>query len=522
MADKNYKIDLQKLVSLPMKAADEGWIIERTATVKIPLQGQRFYRHGWQSWSFSGWLTLGDNSPNPPRDPFAILLNEDIPYADRLARTAAGLTMIEEAEGKLLLFGALEMGGRIFLEEDHILGKYEQGQGDWLIATGPADTLFTSYAQALKERYGQFRHTKAPRVWCSWYSLYYFISEALLLKVLRGLNDLPFDVFQIDDGWQQTVGDWQPNRKFPNGMAEMARQIRKTGRLPGLWLAPFLIHERSSLFREHPDWLLRDEQGRLVLATKHWGGNVYALDTTHPAVQDWLGALMRQIREWGYEYIKLDFLYAAALPAKRYQEMPREAAYRLGLEILRQNLGDAFLLACGAPILPSLGLCDAIRISPDVTAYWVNRPYQQVSGWSAPGMKNAIYTSLHRLWLQPLVHPDPDVVYFRHRALHLSEAQKSLQRDLAWICGYRATSDLPWWLTSAEREALRTFWEHQPKVQKVAPYRFSLDEREVDFRPVLEPIRPSHYPKVFAGQLGFLQDAWQLGKPALLASRFGK
>ncbi len=521
MNDKDYKINLNQILPHPLKPLATGWCIEQMPQVRISLRTRRFYRHGWQSWSFSGWLEM-DTPLHPPGDPVAILMNEDQPYANRLVRTSAGFTVLEDNEGKLLLIGALDLEGRVLIEEDHLLARYEQGHGNWFLATGTAETIFDAYAQALAERCGRFRHTQAPRIWCSWYSLYYFISETLLLKVLRELNDLPFDVFQIDDGWQQTVGDWQPNRKFPHGMAEMARQIRQSGRLAGLWLAPFLVHERAPLFRQHPDWLLRDERGRLVLATKHWGGKVYALDVTHPAVQDWLGALMRQVRAWGYDYVKLDFLYAAALPAVRHREMSREAAYRMGLEILRQNLGDAFLLLCGAPILPSLGLCDAIRISPDVAAYWLNRPYQQIEGWCARGVKNAIHPSLHRLWLKPLVHPDPDVAYFRHRALYLSEAQKSLQRDLAWICDYRATSDLPWWLTPAEREALRTFWEQRPKVQKLDAHRFLLDDRLVDFRPALEAPPRSSYPKFLAGHLGFLQDALQLGWPAILASRFGK
>ncbi|MFO3796796.1 MAG: hypothetical protein ACK8QZ_05865, partial [Anaerolineales bacterium] len=195
-------------------------------------------------------------------------------------------------------------------------------------------------------------------------------------------------------------------------------------------------------------------------------------------------------------------------------------AYRLGLEVLRQGMGDAFFLACGAPIVPSLGLCDAIRIGPDVASYWLNRPYQDISGWSAPGLKNAIYTSVHRLWLRALVHLDPDVVYFRHRASHLTEDQKSLQRDLAWICGYRATSDLPWWLASDEREALRHFWEYQPQIHRLDSYRFALDGREVNFQPVLELHPRPHYPRFLAKRLGFIQDALYLGIPAILAWRY--
>jgi alpha-galactosidase len=520
LAKRNsYKFNTEFLQGLPVDEVAGGWRVKSQPSIRVPFRGRRFYRHGWQSWSFSGWLSAGHTFPTPPSHPMAIRMNEDLPYASRLDRVSAGVAMLEDEHGNALLLGAADPDGRVFYEENALRGACEEGSGDWFIATGAADSLLEAYARFLQTRYGAPRHAEAPRVWCSWYSLYYFITQPVLLQVLEAFSDLPFDVFQIDDGWQQAVGDWQPNQKFPAGMDGLAHRIHATGRMAGLWLAPFLVHERSRLFREHPEWLLRDPEGQPLLAARNWGGRVYALDVTQTAVQDWLVALMRQVRRWGYEYVKLDFLYAAALPAQRQREMPREQAYRLGLEILRYGLGDAFLLACGAPILPSLGLCDAIRISPDVASYWQNLPYQRVSGNSAPGLQNALYTSLHRLWLRPLVHLDPDVAYFRRRFLHLSERQQNLQRDLAWICGYRATSDLPWWLTPAEREALRAFWTYQPQVQRDGAYRFLLEDRPVDFTPVLQTPPRLPLPSSLASHLGFLQDALWLGGPALLAVR---
>ena len=58
---------------------------------------------------------------------------------------------------------------------------------------------------------------------------------------------MPFDVFQIDDGWQLAHGDWEPNKKFPSGMNTMAEKISANGRTPGLWLAPFMVSANSQL-----------------------------------------------------------------------------------------------------------------------------------------------------------------------------------------------------------------------------------------------------------------------------------
>jgi hypothetical protein len=50
--------------------------------------------------------------------------------------------------------------------------------------------------------------------WCSWYNLYAYLSEAILLDHLRSVREvvererLPMWVFQIDDGFTPEMGDW--------------------------------------------------------------------------------------------------------------------------------------------------------------------------------------------------------------------------------------------------------------------------------------------------------------------------
>lgn len=46
------------------------------------------------------------------------------------------------------------------------------------------------------------------------------------------------------------------------------------------------------------------------------------------------------------------------------------SAYREGLRIIREASGDAYIVGCGAPILPSVGLVDAMRVSPDTAPEW--------------------------------------------------------------------------------------------------------------------------------------------------------
>lgn len=289
-------------------------------------------------------------------------------------------------------------------------------------------------------------------------------------------------MLQVDDGWQVKVGNWQANEKFPSGMEALANGIQATGRA---WLAPLIAAESSQLFQQHPSWFIHNSNGNFVSAGFNWGEPLYALDTTHPDALEWLAALMKQVRSWGFDCLKLDFLYAAALPGVRHLDLPlpREAAYRNGLQIMREAIGEnAYYLACGAPILPSLGLCDGLRIGPDVADFWESeRDARILCNPTTPGARNAIRTSLHRLWLASLLHIDPDVAYFRSKHTSLTPEQNSMLQDLARICNFKATSDLPQWWTETEHESVRDFLQKEPTVERTGRYTFHIDGREVDF-----------------------------------------
>jgi len=486
--------------------------------LSLPQPPKLFFRHGWQSWTLTTWLDPSER-PLPIRSPQFRAKDEDPLHAFAKNHISAWVGAVELGDDDILLLGALGLGGRIELDSTSLIGSYEFGEGAWFIARGSEDDVFQSYANLLAEKFGKTRYEKAPRVWCSWYSLYKWINEHIILNALNSLGDLPFDVFQIDDGWQITHGDWEPTRKFPSGMSELALRISATGRIPGIWLAPFMVTKLSSIYRDHPDWLLRDEHGRPVPVGITWEGVPYALDTTHPAVLEWLDKLIRKVRGWGYNYLKLDFLYAGAIPGKRHQEIPREVAYRNAMQVMRAAAGDAYILACGAPIIPSLGLCDGIRIGPDVSPYWLNTPLTiWLNNPNDTSTQNSVRTSIHRMWLKSLVNIDPDVMFFRsrHNALKLHERQ--LLQDLGTITGFKATSDLPQWMNVQEVKSLRDFLESDIEVKKTTRYKYQVDGREVDFSAAIPMHAHRNVPVWIAQNLGFLKIARHQVLPAILES----
>jgi alpha-galactosidase len=189
--------------------------------------------------------------------------------------------------------------------------------------------------------------------------------------------------------------------------------------------------------------------------------------------------------------------------------------------VIRKAAGDAYILACGAPIMPSLGLCDGIRVGPDVAPFWINTPLAVwLNNPNDLATQNAIRTSLHRLWLSPIVNVDPDVMFFRSRNNGLKAHENQLLQDLGIISGFKATSDLPQWMNDSDKKKLRGFLELNPTVQKKSRYEYQIDGHDVDFSPVI-PIRSAgkNIPIALAKNLGLVKIAWTQALPAIFVSR---
>jgi alpha-galactosidase len=439
-----------------------------------------FYRHGQNSWSPCGWRRLSEpplRIPNPTR-----LVTADDPAFDDPARHhGSAVAALQGPDGGTLLLGALGLDTpRLTADHDTLTGWYAGAGAEWFVAYGTEEEVFGAYTDRLAERFGTVTR-RAGNVWCSWYAYYENITETQLTKDIADLTGLPFDVVQIDDGWEELVGDWTPNAKFPGGMQSLAERITDAGFTPGLWLAPFIALPQSRVATEHPEYLLRDAAGHPVVAGYNWGGPYYALDLARPDAREHVAALIRTVvHDWGFRYLKLDFINAAAayLPGR-----PREQIYRDALALIRETAGDdVYLLGSGAIFLPSLGLLDGLRSGPDVAPMWDN--YASVDPSDATA-RNAVVNSVHRLWQSPLAEVDPDVIYFRSKLNLLTPQQLQWLRDLADACGFRAVSDPPSWLTPAELTVLRDYLDAKPAVQRLSRYRFRIDGREVDFAPAV-------------------------------------
>ncbi|MFJ6572168.1 glycoside hydrolase family 36 protein [Streptomyces sp. NPDC091292] len=439
-----------------------------------------FYRHGWNSWSPTGWRNLAE-PPLRIADPRRRLTADDTAWHEDHRHHSSAVAALDAGDGDVLLLGSLGLGNpRLAADRDCLTGWYEHGAAPWFAAVGPETEVFGRYSELLAKRLGARR--RPPRhhnIWSSWYAYYEDIDEATLLGELPGITALPFDVVQIDDGWEERVGDWQPNGKFPSGMRRLAAAIEDTGRTPGLWIAPFIALPHSTVVRERPELFLKNSEGDLAVTGYNWNTGYHALDLTLPAAQDHLRETITRVTDWGFRYLKLDFIYAAAAPAERPDGIGREEIYRKALAIIRETAGDdAYLLGSGALPLPSLGLLDALRISPDTAPTWT---YHSLNDPSDAAARNAVAVSAGRFWLDALYDIDPDSAYFRTRHCLLTAEQRHIIADLATVCRFRAVSDPPSWLTATEHAELDAFLRAAPDVQWLSRNTAQIDDRTVTF-----------------------------------------
>ncbi|WP_136194467.1 glycoside hydrolase family 36 protein [Actinomyces procaprae] len=475
------------------------------------------YRHGWTSWSPTSWWSQERRPWRVWENPERTATAED-PATDRYDRhrsyllTAVELPESPDAPGEVeyLLVGSLGgrsgvldvLPGRI---EATTLGRAAGDYGevvegadaeagiDWWIGVGPELEVFARWTRALANSVGLSVEAQAQRedpgpVWSSWYSWFEEITaERIEAEILPAAAN-GYGVVQIDDGWQRAVGDWEPNSDFPEGMAALAERIHDADMEAGLWLAPFIVSAESPVARLHPELLVRAQSGEPAVAGYNWAAPYFALDCTNPAALEWVRDLIGRVTRWGFGYLKLDFLNAAAMCGVRHCGLDREEAYRLGLEAVREAAPDAYLMASGAVIAPSLGLVDGMRVGPDTAPYWDNTERRRDP--SGPGMRNALRAAVARYWLSGIVDTDPDVAFTRSRGSLLSPEACAITHDLALVTGVVGCSDPDAWLTDAERRQVRDLCIRalaKPKVWRTGRYRFEVDGRGIDFEPWINP-----------------------------------
>jgi alpha-galactosidase len=332
-------------------------VIETIAEISVPPRDATVYAEGWQSWSPAGILRGDAASPQAPDERTQVMgWRPEKPVPAGVIQ-AEGLLALVEPGGGAHAWLALDPAREVPTLRVRALADRIIVSADGAVDELRADDLDAALA-AVADRLSPGEAKPIPPGWCSW--LFYF-QNLTAGDVIENLDaavrlELPIEIIQIDDGYETCVGDWLDVSERFGSVRDTAARITAEGKRAGIWTAPFLVGERSGLAAAHPDWLVDGAN-----AGWNWNQRLRVLDVTQRAAADHLVSVYRALSEMGFDYHKLDFLYAGALVSLE--------AYREGLSLIREAVGaDATLVGCGGPLLPSIGLVDAMRIGPDVLA----------------------------------------------------------------------------------------------------------------------------------------------------------
>ncbi len=420
----------------------------------------RFFAAGYQSWTNTreykndeirkGTIKLANIHKHLKH--IASMTSDDriVTYSEKPGEFHShGYTYIRNGEN-VKLWGSLsentgytyfkvKMNENYFSVRKDALGKFVTEQWkvfDIVYFEGSYDEVFDNYFALM-----DMPATRGGSMsgYTSWYNYFQDINEEIILRDLNGLDPVKDDVsiFQIDDGYETFVGDWlDPNpARFPNGMKYIADKIHEKGYKAGIWLAPFSCQKVSRIAKEHPDWLVKDENGKSMQGVLAWGG-AYILDIYNEEVKAYLREVFDTVLSiWGFDMVKLDFLYSQCLLPRNGKcrgEIMREA-----MEFLRELVGDKLLLGCGVPMSACLGLVDACRISCDVDLTYTGKIYNHIHVSNEMlSAQSAINNSIFRRHLNGRAFMnDPDVFFLRNNNLKFTKEQKLLLARINNLCG---------------------------------------------------------------------------------------
>ncbi len=425
--------------------------------IKLDLKNPpvSFFSNGYNNWTLSREIPVTEKFKNVSRlirwllYPFGeYLITKDIRNFSKSSLRSFFYTYLRDNNQNLLFMGSLNE------KEFYTLFRYEPEASKMIITKDLKNFNINSNLKIIRlfieesDYYSVFEKfsnllDKSPiqqdfvSGYTTWYYHYNNISFDQIVKRIEffGQNQIPIDYFQIDDGYQKRVGDWlELKPDFHNQMKELVNRIHKYNIRAGLWIAPFICEKKSYIFQYHPEWILKDHKGNLVVAGFNplWSGKFYALNIYHPDFREYLKMVFSRITEnWGFDLLKLDFLYAACLyPVKRKARAQQmQDAMNLIHEFTNWKNSKINLLGCGIPFSHSFGNVDYTRVSSDVEEKWENylsifHFLERVSTYSAINS-----TIFRHPFNQKNFLNDPDVYFLRknYKFLKLTDLKKNIK-----------------------------------------------------------------------------------------------
>ncbi len=228
----------------------------------------------------------------------------------------------------------------------------------YLNFSSPVSDAHEMYAQLTAQLMGAVTLPKVFSGWACWQNASSEISEEQVNQQLdwitRHQEFYPIkpnsiEYIQIGMGWEKQLGSNEADaERFPNGMKWLAEQIHQRGLKAGLCITPFCADANARVTKEHPEYMLHDSEGHLILVEREDDSHIAFFDPSHQGAQEYIRNQISQIiGDWEYDLIRVNLLAQAGGPAHDSSEtdevvyhdnsLTSVQAYRRGISLLTEH-----------------------------------------------------------------------------------------------------------------------------------------------------------------------------------------
>lgn len=188
----------------------------------------------------------------------------------------------------------------------------------------------------------------------------------------------------LDSGWNSFSEDELKN---------FVTRCKANGQIAGVYWTPFTDWGRNPErnLDYAPDYQYKDAYVYANGKPQELDG-AYALDPTHPAVEQQMKTVSDLFRRCGFEYVKMDFMTHGSMEGDRWHDAAIKTgmqAYNRGMSLLNKYFGDMYLNLSISPIFPAQYAqsrriaCDAWNKIKDTEytlnalsyGWWINHVY---------------------------------------------------------------------------------------------------------------------------------------------------
>ncbi len=254
-----------------------------------------------------------------PREIFYTGRVEDTAILQMNPRTREGLIVMNEAPGWMKRTEMADWGRGIQVMYDTDLFPFERsvgpgetftsakcGLGCFIEERGMADPRWSipTYTSRVVMKKGPAY--QPPWIYNTWEPFFRDLNEQIVLQSIPVASQMGLEVFTLDAGWSSDYADNEvDSQKFPRGLAPIREALEERGMRLGLWEPLAMVSSESTVYREHPEWAIRESDGKEKTATS-WGksSRVMCLDTPY---RDSAAKRIRAlIGEHNLAYVKVD------------------------------------------------------------------------------------------------------------------------------------------------------------------------------------------------------------------------